>query len=456
MTFNRINDNILYTILMKLHLLSLGCAKNLVDSELMLGRLMNAGWTNTRDPGKADIIIINTCSFIESAINESIDTILALAKYKHDGLCRRLIVAGCLPERFREEIVTAIPEVDFFLGTGAFDKIVDAVDGSLNAVGCFLPDPNLTGFQQQEVLRIRSSSHMAYLKIAEGCNRYCTYCIIPKLRGKQKSRRLEDIVAEARCLILSGVKELVLVAQDTTGYGMDLCPPVSLNRLLESISEISERIWIRLLYGHPETIEDSVIETISRHPNICSYFDIPIQHSSDGVLKKMGRNYTSANLRRLFDKIRSSVSDAALRTTAIVGFPGETDKDFEELLSFVKDICFDHLGVFIYSDFKDLGSHKLPDHIPKRVAKDRQDRLMSCQVKISLDNNQKHIGRIYDVLVENTTEENLFNGRTFFQAPDVDGITYIHSEQLEIGSFVGVRVADALEYDLTGEIVCAT
>jgi len=456
LTFNRINDNILYTILMKLHLLSLGCAKNLVDSELMLGRLMNAGWTNTRDPGKADIIIINTCSFIESAINESIDTILALAKYKHDGLCRRLIVAGCLPERFREEIVTAIPEVDFFLGTGAFDKIVDAVDGSLNAAGCFLPDPNLTGFQQQEVLRIRSSSHMAYLKIAEGCNRHCTYCIIPKLRGKQKSRRLEDIVAEARFLISSGVKELVLVAQDTTSYGMDLCPPVPLSRLLESISEISERIWIRLLYGHPETIEDSVIKTISRHPNICSYLDIPIQHSSDGVLKKMGRNYTSANLRRLFDKIRSSVSDAALRTTAIVGFPGETDKDFEELLSFVKDICFDHLGVFIYSDFKDLGSHKLPDHIPKRVAKDRQDRLMSCQVKISLDNNQKHIGRIYDVLVENTTEENLFNGRTFFQAPDVDGITYIHSEQLEIGSFVGVRVADALEYDLTGEIVCAT
>jgi ribosomal protein S12 methylthiotransferase len=438
---------------MKLHLVSLGCAKNLVDSELMLGRLMKAGWANTRNPGQADIIIINSCSFIESAINESIDTILALAKYKHDGPCRRLIVAGCLPERFREKIVTAIPEVDFFLGTGAFDKIVEAVDGSLNAVKCFLPDPNLTGFQQQEVSRIRSSSHMAYLKIAEGCSRHCTYCIIPKLRGKQKSRPLEDIIAEARYLISSGVKELVLVAQDTTSYGMDLCPPVSLNRLLESISEISEKIWIRLLYGHPETIEDNVIRTISRHSNICSYFDIPIQHSSDGVLKKMGRNYTSANLRRLFHKIRSAVSDAALRTTVIVGFPGETDKNFEELLSFVKDICFDHLGVFIYSDFKDLSSHKLPDHIPGRVAKDRQDRLMSCQLKISLDNNQKHVGRIYDVLVENTTEENLFNGRTCFQAPDVDGITYIHSEQLEIGSFVGVRVADAFEYDLTGEVV---
>jgi ribosomal protein S12 methylthiotransferase len=453
LTFNQINDNILYTILMKLHLVSLGCAKNLIDSEVMLGQLVNAGWTSTLDPEEADVIIVNTCSFIESAINESIDTILALAAYKHNGFCCRLIVAGCLPERFREEIVTAIPEVDLFLGTGAFDKIVEAVDGSLNAVNCFLPDPNLTGVQQQQLPRMHSSAHMAYLKIAEGCSRHCTYCIIPKLRGKQKSRPLEDITAEARYLISSGVKELVLVAQDTTSYGMDLCPPVPLSRLLEKLSEISERIWIRLLYGHPESIEDSVIKTISNHRNICSYFDIPIQHSSDGVLKKMARNYTSDNLRRLFDKIRSSVSDAALRTTAIVGFPGETDKDFENLLSFVKDTCFDHLGVFMYSDFKDLMSHTLPNHIPKRVAKDRYDTLMSGQLKISLINNQKHIGRIYDVLVENTTGKNLFHGRTFFQAPDVDGITYIHSEQLEIGSFVGVRVTDALEYDLTGEIV---
>jgi len=438
---------------MKLHLVSLGCAKNLVDSELMLGRLMNAGWTNTRDPEEADIIIVNTCSFIESAINESIDTILALAKYKQDGLCRRLVVAGCLPERFREEIVTAIPEVDFFLGTGAFDKIIEAVDGSLNTVKCFLPDPNLADFHQQKIPRMQSSSHTAYLKIAEGCSRRCTYCIIPKLRGKQRSRHLEDIVTEARYLVSSGVKELVLVAQDTTSYGLDLCPPVPFNRLLENLSELSEEIWIRLLYGHPESIEDSVIKTISMHSNICSYFDIPIQHSSDGVLKKMGRNYTSANLRRLFDKIRSSVLDAVLRTTAIVGFPGEADKDFEDLLSFVKDICFDHLGVFVYSDFKDLSSHKIPDHIPERVAKERHDTLMSCQSKISLNNNQKHVGRIYDVLVENTTEENLFNGRTFFQAPDVDGVTYIHSEQLEIGSFVGVKIADAFEYDLTGAVV---
>ena len=211
-------------------------------------------------------------------------------------------------------------------------------------------------------------------------------------------------------------------------------------------------MWIRLLYGHPESIEDSVIKTISRHRNICSYFDIPIQHSSDSVLKKMGRDYTSDNLRKLFDKIRSSVSDAALRTTVIVGFPGETDKDFGKLLTFVKDVCFDHLGVFIYSDSKDLRSHRLSDHIPESVAKDRYDRLMSCQLKISLENNQKHIGNVYDVLVEEATEENLFNGRTFFQAPEVDGITYIHSEQLEIGSFVGVRIADAFEYDLTGEV----
>jgi len=437
---------------MKLHLVSLGCAKNLVDSELMLGRLMKAGWTNTQNPGKADIIIVNTCSFIESAVNESIDTILSLARFKHDGVCRRLIVVGCLPERFREKIVNSLPEVDLFLGTGAFEKIVQAVDGSLNATNCFLPDPDSIPFRRQEAPRIRSDSHMAYLKIAEGCSRRCTYCIIPKLRGKQKSRCPEDIVDEARYLISSGVKELVLVAQDTTCYGMDLYPPVSLSRVLKSISEISERMWIRFLYGHPESIEDSVIRTISRHRNICSYFDIPIQHSSDSVLKKMGRNYTSDNLRKLFDKIRSSVSDAALRTTVIVGFPGETDKDFEKLLTFVKDVCFDHLGVFIYSDSKDLRSHRLSDHIPESVAKDRYDRLMSCQLKISLENNQKHIGNVYDVLVEEATEKNLFNGRTFFQAPEVDGITYIHSKQLEIGSFVGVRIADAFEYDLTGDV----
>ena len=438
---------------MKLHLVSLGCAKNLVDSEIMMGRLIKAGWAQTPHPEKADIIIVNTCSFIESAVNESIDTILELARYKQAGPCRRLIVAGCLPERFREKIVESLPEVDLFLGTGAFDEIVKAASGSLDAEICCLPDPNSITFRHQESLRIRSSAYMAYLKLSEGCNRHCTYCIIPKLRGKQRSRDPEDILAEARSLISSGVKELILVAQDTTHYGSDLQPPVSLSRLIGKISELSDGIWIRILYGHPESIDENVIRTIAEHRNVCSYFDIPIQHASNRILKKMGRNYLSDDLRRLFDNIRASIPDAALRTTAIVGFPGETDEDFKKLLRFTQDICFDHLGVFTYSDAEDLPSHSLHPHIPENVAMDRYNRLMSAQEAISSKNNRKHRHKVYDVLVEGTDENNRYIGRTFFQAPEVDGITQILSRQLPIGSFVRVKIEDTFEYDLAGKVV---
>jgi len=294
---------------------------------------------------------------------------------------------------------------------------------------------------------------MAYLKVAEGCSRHCTYCIIPKLRGKQRSRYLEDVVSEARDLISSGVKELILIAQDTTHYGMDLHPPVPFYRLLEKISEISDNVWIRILYGHVESIEDSFIRTVGEHRNICSYFDVPIQHASDRVLKKMGRNYTSEDLYRLFDKIRSTVPDAAFRTAIIVGFPGETDKDFETLLTFIRDMCFDNLGVFIYSDAEDLPSHKLLGRISKSMALDRYNRLMAVQQKISLLNNRKHMGKNYDVLVEESINNNLYKGRTFFQAPEVDGITHIHSRNLHIGSFVHVRIEEASEYDLKGKVV---
>lgn len=456
---------------MKLHLVSLGCVRNLVDSEVMLGRFKKAGWIITQDPEEADVIIINTCSFIESAVNESIDTILELARFKQNGVCRRLIVTGCLPERFREAIVDALPEVDIFLGTGAFDNIIQAAEGSLNLSGCILPDPNIIPLQGHDVPRVLSFSHMAYLKIAEGCNRHCTYCIIPKLRGKQRSRLLGDIVSEARSMVLSGVKELILVAQETTAYGKDLFPPTDLGRLLESISDIpasltphgtragsgdadgSENLWIRVLYGHPESIDESLIKTVAMHHNICSYFDLPIQHASDAVLKKMGRKYFRDDLYRLFDKIRLLIPDAALRTTVILGFPGETEKDFEGLLTFIKDVRFDHLGVFVYSDSEDLPSHRLSGHVPENVAKDRHDRLMSCQLEISLENNRKHIGRELIVLVEEVLEDNLYMGRTFFQAPEVDGITYIHSNQLQTGDFARVRITDALEYDLIGEAV---
>jgi len=438
---------------MKLHLASLGCAKNLIDSELMLGRLVNAGWILTDDPAEAEIIIVNTCSFIEPAVNESIDTILELAKFNETGTCRCLVVTGCLPERFREQIVHALPEVDIFMGTGAFDRIVQAVNGSSDLSKCLLPDPNLLTMQGKEAHRVRSSSHIAYIKIAEGCSRHCTYCIIPRLRGKYRSRNHEDIIAEARSLVLSGVKELIIVAQDTTSYGKDLNMSVDLSGLLESISDISEDVWIRLMYGHPESIDESIIKTIATHDNICTYFDIPVQHVSNSVLKRMRRKYTRDDLYRLFEKIREIAPDCALRTTAIVGFPGETDKDFQQLFDFVEDICFDHLGVFLYSDSEDLQSHRLSNHVPKNTAKKRHDRLMSRQADISLKNNQKYIGRLLRVLVEEKSEDNMFIGRTCFQAPEVDGITYINSNQLQPGRFAGINITDAFEYDLAGKTV---
>ncbi len=438
---------------MKLHLVSLGCAKNLIDSEVMLGRLVDAGWALTDDPAEAEIIIVNTCSFIEPAVNESIDTILELAKFKETGTCRHLVVTGCLPERFREEIVHALPEVDIFLGTGAFDRIVQAVKGSSDFSKCLLPDPNLLTMQGKEERRIRSSSHIAYIKIAEGCSRHCTYCIIPRLRGKYRSRNHDDIIAEARSLVLSGVKELIIVAQDTTSYGKDLNISVDLSGLLESISDISDDVWIRLMYGHPESIDDSIIKTVAKYDNICTYFDIPVQHVSSSVLKRMHRKYTRDDLYRLFEKIRETAPDCALRTTAIVGFPGETDKDFQQLFDFAEDICFDHLGVFLYSDSEDLQSHRLSNHVSKNTAKKRHDRLMSLQADISLKNNQKYIGRVLKVLVEEKSENNLFIGRTYFQAPEVDGITYINSNRVQPGRFADIKITDAFEYDLAGKTV---
>jgi ribosomal protein S12 methylthiotransferase len=389
---------------------------------------------------------------------------LELAEYKKEGTCTRLVVTGCLPERYREDIVTSLPEVDVFLGTGAFDQIVSAVQDPKFTHQCVLPDPDLISLQNERSPGDLSQSHLAYLKIAEGCSKACTYCIIPKLRGKQHSRPPEDIISEARRLVAGGAKELVLVAQDTTAYGRDLAEPVDLGQLMESLASIKSGEgqdtggpWFRVLYGHPESIEDSFIKTVASFHNVCSYFDIPIQHASSGVLKRMGRRYTHRSLLRLFDRIRTHVSDAVLRTTVILGFPGETDKDFEELMEFAEKVKFDHLGVFIYSDSDDLSSHHLSDHVSKDVARERYHQLMSTQSGISSENNQKYIGKIVKVLVEESLENHLFAGRTHFQAPEVDGISYINTRplpfDLKIGCFTDMRVTDAMEYDLMGEAV---
>ena len=450
--------------IMKLYLESLGCARNQVDSEIMTGRLKKAGWTITLDPEEAETIVVNTCSFIEEAAQESIDIILELAEYKKKGICNRLVVTGCLPERYREEILKSLPEVDVLLGTGAFEQIARAAREPQYSHMCVLPDPDLTELQPRDVPRDLTVPHVAYLKIAEGCSKACTYCIIPKLRGKQKSRPPEEIVAEATRLITDGVNELVLVAQDTTAYGNDLPTRSNLSRLMESLATIpmdnlSRKTlpWFRVLYGHPESIEDSFIEALAAHSQLCSYFDIPIQHVSAGILKHMGRRYTKDDLHRLFDRIRDRVPDAVLRTTIIVGFPGETDNDFETLLQFVEDVRFDNLGVFIYSDSDDLASHQLTRHIPRDVANDRYHQLMSAQSGISSENNRKYIGKSVKVLVEESVENHLFAGRTNFQAPEVDGLTYINTAKipfgLKIGSFADMRVTDAMEYDLMGEVI---
>ena len=438
---------------MKLHIISLGCAKNLVDTELMLGKLVKSGLVLTEHPEEAEIIIINTCSFVESAINESIDTILELSAFRQDGICKKLIAVGCLPERFREKIAEALPEVDLFLGTGAFDKILEAVNGSLTQGSCYLPRPDSLPRQRPDDPRYISTSHMAYIKIAEGCDKKCTYCIIPGLRGKQKSRPITDIVSEAERLVSAGVKEILLVAQETTGYGRDLEPFVGIDNLLKELAAISDDIWIRVLYSHPESINESLIKIIAQHDNICSYYDIPIQHASNAVLKRMGRQYTRNNLYSLFKKIRLLDPRSALRTTVITGFPGETEREFQELLNFIQEIRFTHLGAFIYSDSEDLPSHRLPCHVDEDKAQERYESLMAAQAAISLDNNRMHINGIYKVLLEEKITGNNFKGRTFFQAPEADGIIYITADGQQAGDFAMIRVTGAYEYDLTGEAV---
>jgi ribosomal protein S12 methylthiotransferase len=430
---------------------SLGCARNQVDSETMAGRLAAAGCRIADDPADADTIVVNTCSFIQSAAEESIDTILALAEYKTRGRCSKLIVVGCLPERYRQEFRKSLPEVDIFLGTGAFDRIVAAVTGSLEPGACLLPDPENIDLEIPAARR-PETPHAAYLKIAEGCSRHCTYCIIPKLRGRQKSRLPAAILAEARSLIDNGVKEITLVAQETTDYGSDLEPPASLADLMASLAALDPTVWIRFLYGHPRSLSPELPETVARYPNICPYFDIPIQHAADSVLKRMGRRYTGDDLERLFGRIRAVTPHAALRTTVLTGFPGETEADVDRLADFMQRIRFDHLGVFRYSDADDLPSHGLDRHVPAKTAQARMDRLMGLQREISEDKLAALHGRTLAVLVEKEAEPGIYVARTMFQAPEVDGCVLIRSRQpLPPGMITNVRIVETMEYDLIGE-----
>ncbi|MBW2043018.1 MAG: 30S ribosomal protein S12 methylthiotransferase RimO [Deltaproteobacteria bacterium] len=438
---------------MRLHLISLGCPKNRVDSEIMLGRLADGGVHITPDPAEADVIVVNTCSFIESAVEESIDTILEAARFKENGRCRRLVVAGCLPQRFREDLARSLPEVDAFLGTGAYEEIFAAVTETRDVPLCRLPDPDLRPAMGVQDHRVRTASHLAYIKIAEGCNRRCTYCIIPRLRGRQKSRPMASIREEAEFLISTGVKELVLVAQETTAYGADLSPDASLEALLDALARLPGDFWIRFLYGHPESVTESLMETVARHPKLVPYFDIPIQHASDRILKKMGRSYSLNSLYRLIEKIRSVAPDAALRTTFLVGFPGETNEDFQLLCRFVQEIRFNHVGVFTYSDAKDVPSFGLKGRVPKSTAKKRQKKLMELQAALSFQKNRGYMNQVHRVLLEKRETQGRFSGRTAFQAPEIDGITRVRGRGLAPGTFADARITEADTYDLAGEAV---
>jgi len=441
---------------MIIYLETLGCSRNQVDSEIMLGKLTARGHSLADDPSKAEVIIVNTCGFISTASDEAVDVILEMADYKTTGACKRLIATGCLAQRYKDDpdLTATLPEVDAFLGTAACDYIVDVVENrGINTLTLF-PDPNQRAFQDISEKRELLSHHFAYVKVSEGCNRKCTYCIIPKLRGLQRSRPVMEIVKESKTLVEQGVKEIILTAENTTDYGRDMKDGKGFDQVLSQLAQALEKknTWIRFLYTHPETLTEGMIQAVKTHKNICSYYDVPIQHASSGILKKMGRPYTTDDLYRLFETIKWIDPDAVLRTTLIVGFPGETEEDFQILMKFIRDIRFDHLGVFTYSDSDDLKSHLLKDHVPPDIAEIRHDRIMEAQAKISESINEDYVGKVFEVLVEESPEPGVYIGRTRFQAPEVDGVTFIYADGVEIGTFVKVRITDAFEYDIAGEL----
>jgi len=434
---------------MKVFVSSLGCSKNWVDSEYLKGMLLGQGHTFVEMPDIAQIIIVNTCGFISSAVEEGIQTILELATLKKEGVCEQLLVFGCMVQRYGEQLVVELSEVDFFTGVGAFEEIATAIKDKKKKQ--YLPIVPQKVKLPDFSVRFPSSGNVAYIKIAEGCDRHCTYCIIPKIRGSQKSRQKTEILKEAQKLVKEGAKELVLVAQETTAWGRDFSSPESFSSLLEALAQQESNVWIRFLYGHPESITPELIHVVKKYDHVCSYFDVPIQHASDDILKRMGRTETREKLFSLFQYIKREIPKATLRTTVIVGFPGETQKDFKTLLDFIEKNQFDHLGAFIYSAEKDLPASALSGAVSFQTAKRRYARLMEQQQKISYEKNRQLKGKIYSVLLEEKLEPTLYAGRTQFQAPDVDGEVIVEGKEMTVGDRVSVRITETLAYDLQGE-----
>ena len=440
---------------MNILFISLGCDKNLVDSEVMLGLLDSKGYQIVDDETQADIIVVNTCCFIHDAKEESIQTILDMAQYKTEGRLKALVVTGCLAQRYQQEILEEIPEIDAVLGTTSYDKIVDAVEEALEGQG-HVKMQDLDALPLVETKRlVTTGGHFAYLKIAEGCDKHCTYCIIPKIRGNYRSVPMERLIKEAQELAEQGVKELILVAQETTVYGMDLYGRKSLSKLLRELCKISGIRWIRILYCYPEEIDEELIQTIKEEPKICHYLDLPIQHASDGVLKRMGRRTSKAQLVEIIGRLRQEIPDITLRTTLITGFPGETKEQHEELLEFVDEMEFERLGVFTYSQEEDTPAAGFEDQVEEEVKEDRQAEIMELQQEIVFEQAESMIGREVLVMIEGkVADENAYVGRTYRDAPNVDGLIFVNTEEeLMSGDFARVRVTGAAEYDLIGELI---
>lgn len=440
---------------MKILFISLGCDKNLVDSEVMLGMLTGKGYEITDDENEADVVVVNTCCFIGDAKEESIHNILEMAELRKAGDIMVLIVTGCLAQRYKEEVQTEIPEVDAIIGTTAIDAIVETLEDVLAGQGHnHIEDINRTPVYDKSRI-VTTGGHYAYLKIAEGCDKRCSYCIIPKVRGNYRSIPMESLLAEARKLVEFGAKELILVAQETTLYGKDLYGEKSLPRLLHELCKIDGLYWIRILYCYPEEITDELIETIRTEEKVCHYLDIPIQHASDNILKRMGRRTNQAELRDMIARLRERISDICLRTTLITGFPGETQEDHEELMAFVDEMEFDRLGVFTYSAEEDTPAAEFEDQIEEEIKKDRQAEIMELQQEIAFEKAENAVGRTVLAMIEGRLpNENAYAARTYMDAPNVDGLVFVQtSRELMTGDFVKVKITGSYEYDLIGEIV---
>lgn len=434
------------------HIVTLGCSKNDVDSSIMYSLLDREKYKMVENANDADILIVNTCGFIDAAKEESIDTILESVEYKKSGNCKKVLLSGCLAQRYPEKLIKEIPEVDGIIGTGNINYINELLDRSL-AGDLFIKTDNINS-DYIEGLKKEKVNVTEYVKISEGCNNNCSYCIIPSLRGRNRSRKIEDIYDEVKYLVDNGTREVILIAQNTTDYGIDLYSKYSLTKLIQEISKIEDLSWIRVLYLYPDNFTDELIEEFKNNPKLLNYVDVPLQHFSNNVLKKMNRTTDENQILKILQTLRKEIPDIVIRTTFIVGFPGETDEDFNELLNFIKKIKFDKLGVFKYSKEEGTRAYNMEDQIPEEIKEKRQSEIMEAQSEISNELLSNNIGKTLEILIEEKIDEENYTGRTYMDSPEIDGITYVRSDRnLEIGDFVNVNIVDNLDYDLIGDVV---